>query len=373
METFDVVILGAGIVGAACAHECASAGMRVGVVEPGVPAGAASAAGMGHLVVMDDSPAQLALSHYSRELWRDLRNALPSGVEYEECGTLWIAADAEEMAEVFSKQQRYLRSGIVCEAFDELALREAEPNLRPGLPGALRVPNDGVIYPPAAGAHFLSSAERLGARLFRGKAAVSAAHGEVVLEDGTRLIAGRIVIATGVDTRLCRWLNLRPRKGHLVITDRYPGIIRHQLVELGYLKSAHNLDGDSVAFNLQPRKTGQLLVGSSRQFGALGTKAEPEVLRRMLDRANEYVPALRSLLAVRVWTGFRAATPDKLPLIGPTTDPSVLVAMGFEGLGITNAPAAARLVLHHLTGAHLPIDPTPFLPSRTRALEAQHA
>src|SRR5215472_4889621 len=77
METFDVVILGAGIVGAACAQECASAGMTVGIVEPSVPAGAASAAGMGHLVVMDDSPAQLALTHYSRELWRDVRNSLP--------------------------------------------------------------------------------------------------------------------------------------------------------------------------------------------------------------------------------------------------------------------------------------------------------
>jgi glycine/D-amino acid oxidase-like deaminating enzyme len=150
METFDVVILGAGIVGAACAHACAAAGMRVGIVEPGVPAGAASAAGMGHLVVMDDSPAQLALSHYSREQWRSLRSALPASVEYEEWGTLWVAADAEEMAEVFSKQEIYARNGIVSEVLDEQALREAEPNLRLGLAGALRVVHDGVIYPPAA-------------------------------------------------------------------------------------------------------------------------------------------------------------------------------------------------------------------------------
>ena len=373
MEMFDVVILGAGIAGAACANECASAGMRVGIVEAAVPAGAASAAGMGHLVAMNDSPAQLALSHYSRDLWGKLSGALPANVEYEECGTLWVAADAEEMAEVFSKRWLYTQSGIASEVLDEVALREAEPHLRAGLAGALLVPNDAVIYPPAAAAYFLSSAKQQGARLIRGSAAVRAAQGEVVLEDGTCLRAGRIVIATGTDTRLCPWLNVQPRKGHLVITDRYPGIVRHQLVELGYLKSAHNLAADSVAFNLQPRKTGQLLIGSSRQYGDLSSKADSEILQSMLDRAVEYMPALRSLSVVRVWTGFRAATPDKLPLIGPTPDASVLVAMGFEGLGITNAPGAARLVLHHLTGADVPLDPTPFLPSRTWSSEVLYA
>ncbi len=92
MESFDVLILGAGIVGAATAYECTRSGMRVGIVEPAVPAGGAGAAGMGHLVVMDDSPAQLALTHYSRELWRELRPALPQAVEYEECGTLWVSS-----------------------------------------------------------------------------------------------------------------------------------------------------------------------------------------------------------------------------------------------------------------------------------------
>lgn len=373
MEIFDVVIVGAGIVGAACASECAAAGMRVGIVESAVPAGATTAAGMGHLVVMDDSPAQLALSHYSRERWRALKNDLPTGVEYEECGTLWIAADAEEMEEVFSKQRIYTRNGIACEVLDELALREAEPNLRHGLAGGLRVPDDGVIYPPAAAKHFLSSAEKLGARLIRGNAVIRAAQGEVVLDNGTRIGAGHIVIATGADIRLCPWLNVQPRKGHLAITDRCPGILRHQLVELGYLKSAHSLDADSVAFNLQPRKTGQVLIGSSRQYGDLTSNIDSQILQRMLARAIEYMPVLQTLPVVRVWTGFRAATPDKLPLIGPTPDATVLVAMGFEGLGITNACGAARLVLHHLTGAEVALDPAPFLPARTQTSEALYA
>ena len=372
METYDVAILGAGIVGAACAYECAASGLRVVVVEPGVPAGGASAAGMGHLVVMDDSPAQLALTHYSRECWRQLRETLPEAVEFEQCGTLWVAADDEEMQAVHAKQKTYAACGVASEVLDERGLREAEPHLREGLAGALRVPEDSVIYPPAAAGHFLARAQQMGAKLLYGKRAVQAENGNVVLEDSTRLGAGHIVIATGTDVSLCPSVTVHRRKGHLAITDRYPGALRHQLVELGYLKSAHSITEDSVAFNVQPRKTGQLLIGSSRQYGDLSAQAEPQMLQRMLDRAVEYMPMLAGLSVIRVWTGFRAATPDKLPVIGPTADDSVLLAMGFEGLGITNAPAAARLVLHHITRADIGLDPTPFLPSRIAA-EVAHA
>ena len=93
--------------------------------------------------------------------------------------------------------------------------------------------------------------------------------------------------------------------------------MRHQLVELGYLKSAHSTIGDSVAFNVQPRKTGQILIGSSRQYDVEDKQVDNPILLRMLCRAEEYMPSLGPMSAIRVWTGFRASTPDKLPLIGP--------------------------------------------------------
>ena len=81
-ESYDVAIAGGGIVGAACAAACAAAGLSVAVVEPGPVGGGATAAGMGHIVVMDDSPAQIALTRYSRELWIELSSDLPADVEY---------------------------------------------------------------------------------------------------------------------------------------------------------------------------------------------------------------------------------------------------------------------------------------------------
>jgi glycine/D-amino acid oxidase-like deaminating enzyme len=366
---FDVVIVGAGIAGCACARELAEAGVQVAVIERESPASEATAAGMGHIVVMDDSPAQLALTHYARSLWQKLTSELPASVEYEERGTLWIAADEEEMAEVYAKRSAYARSQIRTEVLDAAALADAEPRLRSGLAGALRVPEDAVLYAPAAALYLLQAAQRAGARLIHGTV-TSASAGSVTLSDGTTLASDHIVIATGTDMSIVPWLRLKKRKGHLIITDRYPGFVRHQLVELGYLKSAHSTFSDSVAFNVQPRMTGQLLIGSSRQYGQEDAAVDAAVVAAMLRRAYEYMPQLASLSATRVWTGFRAATSDKLPLIGPTHDPTLYMLAGFEGLGITVAPAAARLLADQLLARKTAIDPAPYLPQRMARTEA---
>ena len=154
-STYDVAIAGGGIVGAACAAECAAAGLSVFVCEPRIVGGGASAAGMGHIVVMDDSPAQIALTHYSRTLWTALAPELPADVEFVAAGTVWVAADEEEMAEVHRKRGVYESIDVRAEALDAKQLAEAEPNLRPGLAGGLLVPDDGVIYPPPAARFFL--------------------------------------------------------------------------------------------------------------------------------------------------------------------------------------------------------------------------
>jgi glycine/D-amino acid oxidase-like deaminating enzyme len=363
---WDVAIVGAGIVGTACARECAARGLRTAVIDGAGVGGGATAAGMGHIVVMDDTPAQLALTRWSQALWGELARELPPAAEYEARGTLWVAADEEEMAEVRRKHGVYREAGVATEILDGDALAEAEPQLRKGLAGALRVPSDGVVYPPCAAEYLLREALRMGAEVLRPQQVVGATRGCIQLENGETVQAERIVNACGAGaTRLMPQLPIRKRRGHLVITDRYPGFVHHQLVELGYLKSAHSLTTDSVAFNVQPRQTGQLLIGSSREYGAEDAAVNHALLTAMIERARGYLPGIGDLQAIRVWTGFRAATPDKLPLIGPWPgDDSLLLATGHEGLGITTSLATARLVAAALTGEKPGIDPEPYLPAR---------
>jgi glycine/D-amino acid oxidase-like deaminating enzyme len=364
--SYDVAIAGGGIVGAACAEECAAAGLTVVVVEPGPVGGGATAAGMGHIVAMDDSPAQLALTNYSRTLWMARAQEFPADVEYVPAGTLWVAAYAEEMAEVERKRGVYEAAGVQADVLGPRELAEAEPNLRRGLAGALRVPDDAVVYPPCAARYLLQRAREHGAVVRAGEAAAELSGAGIKLRDGSFLAAAAVVNATGAwAAELTPGIEVRKRKGHLAITDRYPGFVRHQLVELGYLKSAHSIADDSVAFNVQPRKTGQLLIGSSRQFGVEHGEVEPRMLTRMLRRAQEYLPGLGGLMAIRTWTGFRAATPDKLPLIGPCpAEPRLYLATGHEGLGITTSLATGKLIADQILQRTPAIPWEPYLPGR---------
>jgi glycine/D-amino acid oxidase-like deaminating enzyme len=372
-QAYDVVVAGGGIVGAACTYFCAQAGLRVALVERDFPGGGATAAGMGHIVVLDDSEAQFALTRRSQQLWQKLCANLPSSAEYETRGTIWVAADEEELAEAARKhvylEAREVPSGLLSR--EELAAME--PNLRPGLAGGLLVQEDAVVYPPVVAHHLARQAEALGATLLLGKSITQLADGEARLHDGTCLRAPRLVNATGADAAWCMPdLALKKRKGHLAITDRYPGFVHHQLVELGYLKSAHSLASDSVAFNVQPRSTGQILIGSSRQYGNEDTGVDQPLLTAMLQRAALYMPAIGALNVLRVWTGFRAATPDKLPLIGPVSnDTSLWLATGHEGLGITTALATAELLVAAFTDSATAIPPAPYLPSRFNQLHQQ--
>jgi D-hydroxyproline dehydrogenase subunit beta len=365
-SSYDVLIAGAGIVGAACAFELAKAKMRVAIVDRSFPASGATGASMGHLVAMDDSEAQFALTRYSRELWYELRDTLPSTIEFDNCGTIWLASDNEELTEAKRKHAYYRERRVAAEILDSDAIHDAEPNLKTPMAGGLLVKGDAVVYPPAATAFFLEQAAALGATVMLDRAVRGLGGSQASLDDGTVISASKLINAAGCGApELTEGIQVKPRKGHLVITDRYPDVIRHQLVELGYLKAAHSGTDDSVAFNLQPRKTGQILIGSSRQFGAEDERFDAEMVSRMLRRAFEFVPKLESLSAIRVWTGFRPATPDSLPLIGPwERDPSVLLATGHEGLGITTSLATAKLIRAHIERSEAAIPLTPYLPSR---------
>ena len=361
-----VAIVGAGIVGAACARALAREGFEVVVLDDRPIGSGATAAGMGHVVAMDDSEAQFALCRYSQALWDGLVSELPKGVEPARCGTIWVASDDEEMAEVDKKARFYADRGVEAEALDGRKLAQLEPNLRPGLPGGLRVPGDSVVYPPVAAAWLIEQAVRLGAKARLDAPVVALGGGWVRLVDGLEVGADLVVNASGaMAARLTPGLAIRPRKGHLVITDRHPGFVTHQLLELGYLKSAHGSDASSVAFNVQPRATGQLLIGSSRQFDVEDPTVEPAMVRRMVDRALLYMPGLARLSALRAWTGFRAATPDSLPIIGPhPEEPRLYLAAGHEGLGITTSLGTAELVADLILGREPRIPASPYSPSR---------
>ena len=359
LKTYDCIVVGAGIVGAACARELFLHGQKVLVLDSSFPSAGATGACMGHIVVMDDSPSMLEFTSYSRKLWNEIADELPAACEDEKFGTVWVAEDDEEMAEACHKKKLYENAGVACELVTEKELQALEPNLKSGLAGGLRVFDDRVGYPASCVQFFLK-----GIDLKVNSKVVSLSENKVTLKNGESFFAQNIIVAAGVLSKELLNLPVEPKKGHLLVTERYPGFANHQLIELGYVKKAHADSSSSFAFNIQPRKTGQMIIGSSREFCGYDKKINKELLSQMLLRAKYFMPGLSQLKALRVWTGFRPATHDGLPYIGFLPEEKVYVCTGHEGLGITTSLASAKMIAAQILSLKPEIDSSPYCPER---------
>jgi glycine/D-amino acid oxidase-like deaminating enzyme len=368
----DVAVIGAGIVGVACACALLDEGWSVALIDAAGPGGGVTAAGMGHLVALDESQAELDLCLLSLARWEEFMANAPEVGEPHRCGTLWVAEDDAQRAHAHARAERLQARGYAAEALNPAQLAAAEPLLRRGLAGAVRVRGDSVVYPPAVAAHLAANAVARGARLMAGRRVRAIEGAEVQFEDGAALAAGAVVVAAGVEVaRLLPEVRVFPRKGHLAITDRYPGALRHQVVSMAYGQPSGGADALTVAANLQPRPTGQILVGSCRQDGQPDTKVDLAVAAQVIAAGMALMPALGGMRVIRTWAGLRPATPDGLPLIGRhPTRPGVWLAAGHEGLGVTTAFGTAQLLAALMAGRAAPVAAEPYDPAR---LESAYA
>lgn len=366
MNSPDTIVIGAGIIGAACALELQAQGRDALLVDASYPGGGVTAAGMGHLVALDESEDELELCLLSLARWDDYLSTHGRAAEYVQCGTLWVAEDDAQMAHAMARAQRLTQRGWDAVAISGAQLATIEPALRAGLAGAVRVGRDGIVYPPAVARALTEQLVAQGGRTLFGSPVAAIDRHAVQLACGRRIHAGDIVVAAGNGVaRLLPDMPVFPRKGHLAITDRYPGRLSHQIVSMGYGQTEAGSDALAVAANVQARATGQWLIGSCRQDGIADADVDPMVLARVLRSAIDVLPCLAGMKIIRSWTGMRPATPDGRPIIGlhPVLD-NVWLAAGHEGLGVTTAFGTAQLLADLMLGRPSAIDTRLYSPSR---------
>lgn len=362
----DVIVVGAGIVGAACAVELQTRGRNVLLVDRAHPGAGTTAAGMGHLVALDESDDELDLCLSSLQGWDRYLERAARRAGHVACGTLWIAEDEAQLAHAAARAERLARRGRHACLLSGADLARLEPALRPGLAGGVRVAADGAVYPPAVALDLANQLVALGGETLSGAAVIHIEPGAVRLGSGTRIATGDVVLAAGCGlAALLPSVPVFPRKGHLAITDRYPGRLTHQVVSMGYGQAAAASDGLAVAANVQPRATGQWLIGSCRQDGIDDPAVDPRVLAKVLRSAIALLPCLADMRIIRSWTGMRPATPDGRPLIGPLPGwHRVWLAAGHEGLGVTTSFGTAQLLADLMDGTTPATIANPYAPAR---------
>lgn len=357
-----VVVVGAGIVGAACAFHAASAGLDVTVLDRGPVGAGTTSRGEGNILLSDKEPGpELELARLSRDLWDEAGEELgPETVELEAKGGLVVASTPEALGALHAFAARQAGAGVRIEAVERVG--ELEPHIAPGLPGGVHYPQDAQVQPVLAAAALLRAAVRHGARTYTGEAAaaVTGAGGRITgvrTADGTVLPADAVVNAAGtwggeVGRRLGAPVEILPRRGFVLVTEPLPPMIRHKVYSADYVANVASSDeGLETSCVVEGTRAGTILIGASRERVGFDTAMNPAVVATLAAQACRLFPFLRGVHLIRAYRGFRPYCPDHLPVIGPDPRvPGVVHACGHEGAGIGLAPGTGALVTAQLLG-----------------------
>lgn len=375
--TADAVVVGAGIVGASCAHYLAAAGLKVVVIDRGQVAAGTTSAGEGNILVSDkDNPVELELARYSNRLWRDLAERF-TGMEFEAKGGLVVAQSqlvANRLAEIAAEQQQ---RGVIAEAVDATGMRKLEPDLNPALVAGFFYPEDAQVQPMLAAAALLGGSDLITALPDCALTAV-----KVDAERVTEVHTTRGVIATPALVNAAgTWgaevaeiagcpLPIMPRRGFILVTTPMPQRIHHKVYTAEYLANvASDQAGLETSTVVESTRGGTVLIGASRERVGFDRTVDYQVLSRLAAGAVELFPFLRQTKLLRSYLGFRPYCPDHLPVIGADPRLSGLFhACGHEGAGVGLAPASGALIAAQITGQPLAIDLQPFRPDRFEAV-----
>jgi glycine/D-amino acid oxidase-like deaminating enzyme len=373
----DLVVVGAGVVGAASAYFASLAGLRVVVVERGALAGGTSSAGEGNLLVSDkEAGPELDLALYSQQVWREDLAEHAGLWEFEAKGGLVVAGSEHGLASLRALSVHQRRCGVEVRDVARAELHDYEPHLSRELAGGAFYPQDAQVQPMLVVAHLLRLARESGAEV--------RTHTEVVgfLRDGDRvkgvrtsggdIPAGAVLNAAGTwaggvaDLAGVR-VPVLPRRGFILVTQPMPArTIRHKVYAAEYVGDVASSD---AALQTSPvvegTGSGTILIGSSRERVGFDRTVSVTAISALAAKAITLFPMLREVRAMRTYLGFRPYCPDHLPVIGPDPRaPGLWHACGHEGAGIGLSAGTGKLIAQALAGEKPGLDLVPFAPDR---------
>jgi glycine oxidase len=356
----DVAIVGAGVIGLACAWRAAQRGLEVVVLDRLTPASGATGVAAGMLAPVGELEfgeqrlleMTLAAAEQYPGFVAELEEAsgLPAG--YRRFGALHVALDRDEAAELRRRHELQRSLGLSAEWLAPRACRELEPGLAPSIAGGVHASEEGAVDPRELCAALLAALERAGAEVRSGAAVAEALiDGDriegVVTEAGDRIRAGAVVLAVGAWAGAAQWLPeaarppVRPVKGQ-ILTLRGPAAepVCERIVA-------------SERVYVVPRGDGHLVVGATVEEQGFDVTVTAGGVHELLREAYRLLPEISELELLEATAGLRPGTPDNLPLIGPGALDGLVLATGHYRNGVLLAPLTADRVAETLAGAEV--------------------
>jgi glycine oxidase len=351
----DVIVVGAGLIGLACAWDLSGRGASVTVLERDVPGCGATRVAAGMLAPIGEldfgEPELLEMNLVSRSLYPDFIAKLESetGLDtgYRHTGALHVALDRDEAGELRRIMDLQVSHGLEPKWLGPSAAREVEPGVSPSLSGAVLVEEDAVVDPRA-----LAEALRVGLEA-RG-VAIARAEATGLLVEGGRIegvestagshFADAVIAAPGAEAGVATWLPaevrppVRPVKGQTVELrgDREEPLCERIL--------------GSERVYVAPRPDGRVILGATVEEMGFDRRVTGGGVHELLREAYRLVPDVAEMEFVGAIAGLRPGTPDNLPVIGRASIEGLILATGHYRNGILLAPVTARSVCELIAG-----------------------
>jgi glycine oxidase len=393
-RSFDVVFVGGGVIGLACAWRAAQGGARVAVLERAEPpAGATNvAAGMlapvGELSFGERDLLEMTLA--SGALWADFAAAIESAggesTGYERCGALHVALDRDEAGELRRRHDLQRESGLAAEWLTPRRCRELEPGLAPTFVGGVLASGEASVDPRRLALALAAALREAGGELHTGTEVIDAIwSGERLVgvrtaptpdachpyEDkrrGGEVYGDAVVLCNGAWSGRAAWLPdearppVRPVKGEVVELRPRDGTPP---------PAARIIASERVY--LVPRPDGRLIVGATQEERGFDTVVTAGGVHELLREAYRVLPDVAEMELAGTIAGLRPGTPDNLPIVGRGAVDGLVLATGHFRNGILLAPLTAAAVVATLAGAEPPAsiaaaDPSRLAPPRPSTL-----
>ncbi|PRH80940.1 glycine oxidase ThiO [Streptomyces solincola] len=379
----DVLVVGGGIIGLVTAWRAAQRGLAVAVADP-EPGGGAARVAAGMLAAVtelhygEERLLELSLASARRypQFVAELEEASGREVGHRACGTLAVALDADDRAELRELHALHRRTGLDSEWLTGRECRRLEPMLAPGVRGGLRVGDDHQVDPRRLGAALVAACERAGVVFHRSLAerltVVRDRAAGAVLADGTAVAAGQVVLAAGSLSGRLGGVPpevlppVRPVKGQVVrlaVPPAYAPFLSRNLRAV--VRGCH--------LYLVPRESGELVIGATSEEQGWDTTVTAGGVYELLRDAHELLPGITELPLVETGAGLRPGSPDNAPLLGPTALPGLHTATGHYRNGVLLTPVTGEVMAELLVTGELPEHARAFLPTRFTAAAAPGA
>ncbi len=356
-RSFDVLIVGGGVIGLACAWRVAQGGARVAVVEGGEPGGGATRVAAGMLAPVGEltfgEPELLELTLAAARLYpefvTELEAASGMSTGFEQLGALHVALDRDEAAQLRRVHDLQRSLELEAEWLPPRRCRDLEPGLTPSFHGGVFAAGEAAVDPRALTQALLAAVRAEGGEVLTGTEVRDAIfEGERLVgvrAGGEELRAETVVLASGAWSGAADWLpeearpSVRPVKGQVLELHRRDG----------EPPARHILASERVY--LVPRRDGRLIVGATVEEMGFDTAVTAGGIHELLREAYRLLPDVAEMELLGAIAGLRPGTPDNLPLVGPGAIDGLVLATGHFRNGILLAPLAAQTVADQFANA----------------------